>query len=141
MGYIYRSYNRNSITREEFVPFWVLLENPEPAPDLPVIDMDYNVPENTRKLDKYRGLLYYFNRKGELLGTYKCLNSTMDCNKAFGGWDDFNTLNNDPVTALETPKNLGMILEKFAFVDDSVSLQVKYGDPTYSRTVYLYRFF
>lgn len=141
LGYIYRSYNRNSITREEFVPFWVLLENPEPAPDLPVIDMDYNVPENTRKLDKYRGLLYYFNRKGELLGTYKCLNSTMDCNKAFGGWDDFNTLNNDPVTALETPKNLGMIHEKFAFVDDSVSQQVKYGDPTYSRTVYLYRFF
>ena len=103
--------------------------------------MDYNVPENTRKLDKYRGLLYYFNRKGELLGTYKCLNSTMDCNKAFGGWDDFNTLNKDPITALDTPKTLGMIHEKFAFVDDSVAQQVKYGDPTYSRTVYLYRFF
>ena len=35
LGYVYRSYNRNSITREEFVPFWVMLENPQPAPDLP----------------------------------------------------------------------------------------------------------
>lgn len=141
LGYVYRSYKRNSITREELVPFWVGIEKHEPEPDLPVIDMDYNVPENTRRLDKYRGLLYYFNRKGELLGTYKCLNSKMNCEKATGGYDEFNTLNNDPLTALDEQRTIGMIHDKFAFVDDSIEQDSVYGDSTYARIVYLYRFY
>lgn len=141
LGYVYRSYNRNSITREELVPFWIGLENPAPAPDLPVVDMDYNVPENIRRLDKYRGLLYYFNRKGDLLGTYKCINSSMNCEKATGGYDEFNTLNNDPLTALDKQRTIGMIHDKFAFVDDSIEQDSTYGDATYARIIYLYRFY
>lgn len=140
LGYVYRSYKRNSISKEEFVPFWVGLENPEAKPDLPVIDMSYNVPENPRKEDKHRGLLYYYNRKGEFLGTYKCLNSSLDCNKAFSGYDSFNTQNKDALTKLDQQRTLGTLHDKFAFIDDSLEQDYEYGDLNYSRIVYLYRF-
>ncbi len=139
IGYVYRRYNRVSVTKEEFVPFWVMKENPEALPDLPVVETDYEVPENIKRYDKYKGLLYYYSRKGELLGTYKCINTLMDCDKAFGGFDQYNTLNKDAITKHD-PYALGMIHEKFAFVDDSLEQKPKYGDLNYSRTVYLYRF-
>ena len=141
LGYVYRLYERNSVSKEELVPFWVPLENPKPTPDLPVVPTDYNVPDNIRREDKFRGLLYYFNRKGELLGTYKCINSSIDCNKAFGGYDEYNLINKDPITAHEVKRTLGMIHEKFAFVDDSFEQESIYGDNTYVRTVYLYKFY
>ena len=140
LGYVYRRYQRTSVTREELVPFWVMIENPKALPDLPVVETDYVVPENSRKQDKFRGLLYYFNIRGELLGTYKCVNSDGYCNKAFSGHDSYNLLANDPVTFNHTPRTLGMIHDKFAFVDDSVVQDAKYGDANYSRIIYLYRF-
>ena len=60
LGYIYRSYRRSSISREELVPFWIGRENPESEADLPDVLTDYEVPTNSRREDKYRGLLYYF---------------------------------------------------------------------------------
>lgn len=138
-GYVYRAYNRVSVTREEFVPFWIGLENPEALPDLPVVDTDYEVPENIKRYDKYKGLLYYYSRKGELLGTYKCINTTMGCDKAFGGYDSYNTNNKDAITEHD-PYTLGMIHDTFAFVDDSLKQETEYGDLNYSRIVYLYRF-
>ena len=32
LGYVYRAYKRNSITKQEMVPFWVLMENPNRKP-------------------------------------------------------------------------------------------------------------
>ena len=140
LGYVYRKYQRKSISKEELVPMWVLIENPKALPDLPVVETDYEVPENKRKLDKFRGLLYYFSPKGEFLGTYKCINSSSYCNKAFTGHDSFNLLEKDPVTYGQEPRTLGMIYDKYAFVDDSAVQDIKYGDPAYSRIIYLYRF-
>lgn len=139
-GYVYRSYNRNSIKREEFVPFWIGMENPEAELDLPEALTGYEVPENIRKEDKFRGLLYFYNKKLEFLGTYKCINTKMDCNKAFGGYDQYNTVNKDAMTALEKPHVLGNIHDKFAFVDDSLEQDTVYGNANYARTVYLYQF-
>lgn len=139
LGYIYRNYQRSSISREEFVPFWVLRENPEPEPDLPKALTDYEVPENVKKDDKYMGLLYYYNSKRKLVGTYKCINSVMDCDKAVGGYDSFNLLGDDPFGDDETIM-LGQIHEKYAFVDDSVAQEVLYGEVGYNRTIYLYNF-
>ncbi len=134
LGYCYRVYNRNSISRTEFVPFWILMENPEARPDLPVVPENYNVPENTRKLDKFRGLLYYYTIKGELIGTYKCINSTNDCNKAVGGTDKYDTLNKDPMTAQKNPRTLGHIYDSLAFVNDSTTQEAG------NKTIYLYKF-
>lgn len=140
LGYVYRQYKRNSVNREEMVPFWVLMENPKAEPDLPVVETDYVVPENYRKQDRFRGLLYYFDVKGELLGTYKCLNSNGNCNKAFDGSDIYQLEVNDPVTWDDERRTLGAIYDKFAFVDDSAPQDISYGDPAYDRIVYLYRF-
>lgn len=139
LGYVYRAYKRNSVTKEEFVPFWVLMENPKALPDLPVVETGYNVPENPRKYDNYKGLVYFFDR-GDLIGTYKCINTSVGCTKALSGYDSYNTTNNDPLTAFEAQPVLATIHGKFAFIDDSVEQNLTYGEPGYSRTVYLYRF-
>ncbi len=141
LGYIYRKYSRNAIKGEELVPFWVGRKNPEAKPDLPVVPTEYEIPEdNYAKEDKHRGLLYYYDSKYELVGAYKCLNTTRDCNKAFGGYDEYNIINKDPLTALEEQHTMGNIYDKFAFVDDSEEQDKKYGDEGYVRTIYLYQF-
>ncbi len=139
-GYIYRSYNRNSIQREEFVPFWVGRENPPGKDDLPEALTGYDVPENPRRIDKFRGLIYFFDQKGDLLGTYKCINSNGDCEKAFDGKDSYDTKNKDPLTKVDPPHTLSNIHDKFAFIDDSAPQTRKYGEPNYDRTIYLYQF-
>ncbi len=136
LGYIYRSYRRSSISREELVPFWIGRENPESEADLPDVLTDYEVPTNSRREDKYRGLLYYFDGP-DVVGTYKCINSSGECNKATGGYDAYNILNADPVTRIEEDRTLTTIHDKFAFVDDSSSQEVQYGDCNYIRTIYL----
>lgn len=139
-GYIYRLYQRNAISREELVPFWIGRENPESESALPKPLTDYEVPDNPKRADKFRGLLYYFDQKGDLLGTYKCLNSSSDCEKATDGHDLFNTKNKDPLTKVDVPHTLSSIHDKYAFVDDSYPQETKYGDAAYSRTIYLYQF-
>ncbi len=140
LGYIYRSYQRTSISREELVPFWIGRENPQAAPDLPKALTGYKVPNNSRRDDKYMGLLYYYDSEFEFAGTYKCINTSMGCNKATSGYDEYNTLNKDPMTALDEQRTLGTIYDKFAFVDDSVEQSSKYGEAKYDRTIYLYKF-
>lgn len=143
LGYVYRIYNRVSIAREELVPFWVVKENPEAEPDLPkveVIPLD-EVPSNPRRQDKIRGLLYFYSSKRELLGVYKCVNSNGKCEKAYSGWDKYNTSNKDPLTKIdENLHTIGTVHEKFAFVDDSIEQSTTYGTDTYQRIIYLYQF-
>ncbi len=137
--YNIRYYRRNSIAKDEMVPFWVFMENPEPTPDLPVPEKGYNVPENPKRLDKYRGLLYYFDDNRELIGTYKCINTTTGCDKAKSGWDSYNVIGNNPFTESKVYYNLDVLYGKYAFVDDSFEQTPEYGDSTYSRIIYLYK--
>ncbi|MBQ8659727.1 MAG: hypothetical protein IJ475_02700 [Bacilli bacterium] len=138
LGYVYRIYNRNSITREEFVPFWVLKESPEAKSDLPDTYKDYNVPDNKSKLDKYKGLLYYYVKGEGLVGTYKCINTNTRCEKAKTGHDVYDVINKDPLTRVDVHYNLSVIHKRFAFVDDSREQDKVYGDPGYERTIYLF---
>lgn len=140
LGYIYRSYQREAINKEEFVPFWVLKERPDVEPDLPKPYTGYEVPENISAEDKFRGLLYYFDNKRKTVGTYKCINTLMDCNKAFSGHDKYNLSSYDVLSTSVNGIVIGNIHEKFAFVDDSLGQDAKYGDSNYSRTIYLYQF-
>ena len=135
LGYTYRLYERVSVSREEFVPFWKLMENPKVEDDLPQTHSGYNIPENPYRQDKYKGLLYYYVKK-ENVGTYKCINSTKDCNKSNGGHDEYDTLNKDVFRKRE-PYQIEFIYDQYAFVDDSVEQEPKYGDPNYQKTVYL----
>ena len=70
LGYVYREYDRVPIKRVEFVPFWVLKENPEDRGELPVTHSGYDVPKNESKVYKYYGLLYFYNERNSLIGTY-----------------------------------------------------------------------
>ncbi len=136
LGYIYRVYDRNAIQKEELVPFWVIRENPESEEDLPKTYSGYNVPENPYKTDKYKGLLYYY-QSSELIGTYKCINSTKNCEKATGGTDSFNTENKDYLTKHD-PYKLEVIKSRYAFIDDSVEQSASPNDSNYIRTIYLF---
>ena len=140
LGYVYRQYRRNSVNREELVPFWVPMENPKAEPDLPTALTGYTVPENYRRYDNFRGLVYWFSVKGELQGTYKCLNSNGNCKKAFSGSDVYNLIDKDPTTYGVEPRVLGPVHDKFGFVDDSAPQDISYGEPAYDRIIYLYKF-
>lgn len=143
IGYTYRIYARISIAREEFVPFWVMRQNPESQPDLPkveVIPID-EAPSNPKRQDQFRGLLYFYNAKRELAGVYKCVNSNGHCKKAFSGWDKYNTKNKDPLTKIDDKLHtFTTVRDKFAFIDDSVDQSIAYGNDSYQRIIYLYQF-
>ena len=138
LGYTYRMYRRTAITKEELVPFWVLRQNPKALPDLPVMEDDYNVPENRSRKEKYRGLLYYYNSERELIGTYKCVNTDIYCEKATGGHDEYDIVGKDPLTKTD-PHVLEQFYDRFAFIDDSAKQDIAYGEAGYIRTVYLYQ--
>ena len=93
LGYVYRNYSRDSIHKIEFGPIWMPRQNPEATPDIPPTHQNYDVPENKARIEKYMGLIYFYNRKLKLLGTYKCINSVVECNRAFSGYDKFNIIN------------------------------------------------
>lgn len=137
LGYVYRSYNRNAIKKEEFVPFWVLRKNPEAKNALPETLKDYDVPKNNAHDDKYRGLLYYYDQRGKLVGTYKCLNTTQDCNKATSGFDEYKIETTDPLMSINKYPTISLYANRFAFVDDSYKQDIEYGDNQYLRTIYL----
>ena len=137
LGYVYRNYNRDSIHKVEFGPIWMPRENPESTPDIPTTHKDYEVPENKLRNEKYMGLIYFYDKRFKLIGTYKCINTVVECDRAFSGYDKFNTLNSDPLTKTPLYK-MEIIHDKYAFVDDSSTQQSKYGDVGYNRIIYLF---
>lgn len=143
LGYIYRIYNRNALKKEEFVPFWVgrkSLEAESGLPKVEVIPIE-EAPVNAHKQDHFRGLLYYYNKKRELVAVYKCVNSDGNCEKAFAGWDQYNTKNKDPLTKIDDKLHTFTTLyDKYAFIDDSLDQDMEYGDGGYQRIIYLYKF-
>lgn len=139
LGYIYRKYQRNALSKEEFVPFWVGRVTLESADDLPKPHTGYEVPDNPAAHSKFRGLLYFFDDRRDVIGTYKCINTVSDCNIATGGYDHYNTKNKDPLTQTKE-HTLGNIHGTYAFIDDSYTQDSEYGDPSYTRTIYLYKF-
>ena len=137
LGYVYREYERVPIERVEFVPFWVLKENPEDRGELPVTHKDYEIPENKFKDYKYMGLLYFYNKSNRLIGTYKCINSTGACDRTKSGWDDYHLIAKDYL-ARDDEKFFKVENNRFVFVDDSKEQNVKYGEKGYERIVYLF---
>ena len=137
--YNIRYYRRNSITKDEMVPFWKPLQNPTSTNGLPIPEKGYKVPDNNRKLDKYRGLLYFYDTSRNLIGTYKCLNGNSTCNKATTGWDTYNIKGNNPFVSDKPKYTIQTINNKYAFIDDSKEQSVEYGNLKYERIIYLYK--
>lgn len=138
LGYVYRKYDREAIIDTEFGPFWLDRRNPLSASALPTAASDYEVPENPNKTINYRGIVYFYTNGGGLLGTYKCLNSTVGCTKAVSGHDEFDISHADPLNLDAEETVMSVINSKFGFVDDSEEQVSKYGDADYIRTIYFY---
>ena len=137
LGYIYRVYNLTNLQREELVPFWVSRKRIENKNGLPITEKDYNVPENEKHSDKYKGLLYYYDTNKTLIGTYKCLNSVRNCDKAIGGKDEYDIYNADPIYKREETY-IDTIYDKYAFIEDGRGQELKNGETTADRTIYLF---
>lgn len=138
LGYVYRIYNRNSITKEEFVPFWVLQTKVKPSLEIPLTYQDYSVPKNEYKERRLKGILYFYTEKRKLIGTYKCINTSVSCDWAGIGVDSDNLINKDPFTKIDTDYRFAIMYEKYAFIEDSLEQNTTYGDPLYSKTIYLF---
>ncbi len=137
IGYVYRIYDRTSIKTEEFVPFWKPLQKAQAQDNgLPLLESDYPVPDNFEHLDKYKSLIYFYV-KGDLIGTYKCINSSNGCNKAFSGYDKYNIRNTDPLYRMEKQPVIDSYNDRFGFIDDSTEQSVEYGSPQYNRIIYI----
>lgn len=137
IGYVYREYERVPVTRVEFVPFWVLRENPKDRGELPVAHSGYEVPDNPDKKYKHHGLLYFYNKNKTLIGTYKCINTSGDCDRVVSGWDDYHLAANE-FFGKDDSKFLGMEEYRFVFIDDSANQNVPYGHKDYERIIYLF---
>ncbi len=137
LGYIYRIYNLSNYQNEELVPIWKAKKQFENSNGLPVTHKDYNVPENENHADKYKGLLYYYNDDRELIGTYQCINTVRDCDKAIGGNDIYNIYNSDPLT-IRKENYIDTIHGKYAFIDDSKNQLAKPNTEDYDRIIYLF---
>lgn len=135
--YTYRAYKRTSITEEEFVPFWKPRKNPAPVTDIPQTYSDYTIPDNPMKEEKFRGLLYFYGKTNSLLGTYKCINTDIDCTKAIEGYDEYDINYSNPFTRPQDRYTIMDPYSKFAFVDDSENQTTTYGQSSYRRTIYL----
>ena len=137
LGYIYRIYDLNNLKKEELVPIWKKRTSVETKNGLPITAKDYNVPENENHSDKYKGLLYFYDQNRKLIGTYKCLNTTRDCNKAIGGKDEYDIYNTDLIYKRDETI-IDSLYDKYAFIEDSEEQYSKYGDEDYIRTIYLF---
>jgi len=142
LGYVYRRYQRTAISRDEFVPFWVPMEEVEDKGGLPTplkAGTEYNVPENKSKKDSYLGIVYFYGVSSkELVGTYKCLNTNAKCSRAVSGTDKYDLAGNDPLNTTILYK-MEMPYDLYGFIDDSYEQESSYGDSTYTRTIYLYK--
>ena len=137
LGYKYIVYDRVPIQKEELLPIWGSIENPESNGGLPETYKDYNVPVNTGHADNYKGLVYFYSNSA-LLGTYKCINTSAKCKKVYAGYDEYNLKAKSELTKDNYEHKFGIFNEKFTFIDDSKTQDAVYGEPQYTRIIYLF---
>ena len=137
LGYVYRKYNSTSLTKSEFVPFWVPATKCGQSNGLPQAEEGFEIPDNPDRLSSYRGLVYFYNPSGKLLGAYKCLNSDGLCDRASSGYDQYHITYVDAFNRVEEPV-VSILNDKYGFIDDSFKQDIEYGDVRYSRIIYYY---
>ena len=138
LGYSYRKYESTSTNFTEFVPFWEPIKQCQITNGLPATYSNYPVPSNPKYQPNYRGLVYFFSGRTNLVGAYKCVNTDDSCTLATSGYDEFNIDNTDILLALKEQPNMGLLYDRFGFVDDSLKQEFKKGDSQYARTIYYY---
>ena len=137
-GYTYRKYESTSLNQTEFVPFWIPQKKCALTYGLPQTYKDYSIPNNPKYKPNYRGLVYLYVGRTNLIGAYKCVNSEDKCTLATSGVDDFNIRNTDKLLALSSQPNMAVVYDRYGFIDDSIQQDDKKKDGQYVRTIYYY---
>ncbi|MBR1416448.1 MAG: hypothetical protein IJ572_01355 [Bacilli bacterium] len=134
IGWLFRYYTRETINDTEIKPFWSpirfdsTLNRFASDPNLPEIDENYVVPDNISKQSKVNGVLFFYDKDENLLGTYKCLLSENDCEIALSSKEDDDKQNR--------PSNIQMsiIENRYVFVADYKSKNTQAEE----KHIYLY---
>ena len=85
IGWVFRYYMRETINTNEIAPIWSpikkdsVLNRIVKDQDLPEIETNYTIPDNIAKQEKVNGVLFFYDKDENLLGTYKCALSENDC--------------------------------------------------------------
>ena len=85
LGWVFRYYLRETINLNEIAPIWSKIKKDKELDrkvfddDLPEIETDYIIPDNISKKDKEKGVLFFYDKDENLLGTYKCALSENNC--------------------------------------------------------------
>jgi len=116
IGWLFRYYTRETIKDDEIAPFWAkikmdnVLNRATIDPNLPQLE-EYKVPKNPNKYNMVDGVLFLYDNTEEknLLGTYKCILSEEDCEKATS-----QILNNDEWT--NNYVEMDYIENRYAFI-------------------------
>jgi hypothetical protein len=132
IGWLFRYYQRETITDSEIKPVWapIRLDNVlkrNNNPNLPEIETDYTVPNNSLKYDKVEGVLFFYDNDGNLLDTYKCLLSESDCEVSIS---DVLTDDEDKYAEVK----MGIIDNRYVFITEYKSKDTKAEE----KHVYLY---
>ena len=131
LGWIFREYNRETIKDSEMVPFWKEIRmddvlNRVNDGNLPAIETDYIIPDNSQMYEKVSGVLFFYNGE-ELLDTYKCLWSEYDCEITSSTIYPEDTDQLDPV-------KMGVIDNRYVFIREYRSRYTEVEEST----IYLY---
>ena len=135
LGWIFRFYYRETINTQEIAPFWKpiamddVLNREAYDPNLPEVEKDYKVPVNTNKREKVDGVLFFYDDKGEKLGTYKCILSEKDCQRAISKYDE--EFDKD---VRDSNIEMDIIKDRYVFIEEYKSK----GTSVEERVVYLY---
>ena len=116
LGWIFRYYTRETINKSEIAPFWKPIEADDqlyikPDDDLPEVETGYRVPDNISKKRKVEGVLFFFYKEENLLGTYKCILSNTDCDITYS-----EVLDEDKVKDNYIPMDI--IEDRYAFITE-----------------------
>ncbi len=138
LGYTYRKYDSTSTRYTEFVPFWIGVKKCQLTNGLPVTYKDFSIPNNPKFEPNYRGLVYFYTNRTNLIGAYKCINTEDSCTLATSGVDEFDIDNKDILLARKKPVNMAVLHSKYAFVNDSLDNEKDKKNDQSIKTIYYY---
>ena len=116
IGWLFRYYERETITDNEMAPFWRSIRYDDKLkrtndPNLPEPEKNYIIPANSMKQEKIDNVLFFYDNDGNPLGTYACLLSDRDCEISYS-----DTLDDD--VKYQTDTKMGIIDNRYVFISE-----------------------
>ena len=134
LGWVFRYYLRETINNNEIAPIWSPIKKDKVLnrtgldPDLPKLEENYTIPDNIGKKEKEKGVLFFYDKGENLLGTYKCVLSENDCEISVSSIQD-----EDKNTRVYNTK-MDIINDRYVFITEYKNMHTQAEE----KHVYLY---